>query len=68
VNRIKHYRKQKGLTILKLAVYSNLSVGYISHLEKGTRNNPSYKTMTKIAIALDKSIEDIFNSRVLRID
>jgi transcriptional regulator with XRE-family HTH domain len=68
MNRIEHYRKQKKLTILDLAINSNLSVGYICHLEKGTRNNPSYKTMTKIAIALDKSIEDIFYSRVLRIN
>ena len=61
-NKIKEYRKKAGLTIKELADKSNVSVGYICHLEKGTRLNPSTEVMEDIAIALNKSIAEIFFS------
>ena len=59
-NKIKQFREQKGLTLLELANLSNVSIGYLSHLENGGRNNPSYSVMSKIAKALDKNIADVF--------
>ena len=34
--------------------------GYICHLEKGTRNNPSVEVMRNIARALDARVSDVF--------
>lgn len=60
-NRIKKIRIKKGIKLIELAELSNLSNGYISHLENGTRDNPSYKTMIKIAKALKEDVSEIFN-------
>ena len=61
-NKIKKYRKEKGLTLKELAEKSGVSVGYICHLEKGSRDNPSTEVMENIAIVLGKSIPEIFFS------
>ena len=59
-NKLKIFRMKKGLTIKALADLSKLSAGYICHLEKGTRKNPSIEMMDKIAIALNKSVSEVF--------
>ena len=59
-NRIKLYRIRQNLTIDELSKRCNLSIGYISHLETGPRNNPSLKAMNRIAKALGKSIDEVF--------
>ena len=35
--------------------------GYICHLERGTRGNPSYRTMSKISSALKRKVQEVFN-------
>lgn len=59
-NQIKKIREQKGITLVKLAEMSGVSVGYLCHLEKGSRKNPSIEIMEKISKALNKSIAEIF--------
>ena len=59
-NQIKKIREEKGLTLLTLSDLSGVSVGYLCHLEKGSRNNPSIEVMEKISKALNKSITEIF--------
>ena len=59
-NRVKEIREQKGITLVKLSELSGISVGYLCHLEKGSRKNPSIEIMEKISIALNKSITEIF--------
>ena len=54
-------RKEKGMTLTKLADLSGVSVGYLCHLEKGSRKNPSLEKMEKIATALGKTITEIFS-------
>jgi len=61
-NKIKVYRKQSGLTLKELADKSGVSAGYLCHLEKGNRDNPSTEVMENIAIALNKSIPEVFFS------
>ena len=61
-NKIKKYRIKKGLTLKELADKSGISTGYLCHLEKGSRYNPSTEVMENIASALDKSIPEIFFS------
>ena len=59
-NKIKQYRKEKQMTMKELAIKTNISEGYICHLEKGTRRNPSTKVMEKIAKVLNKKITEVF--------
>ena len=44
-NKIKLYRKDEKMTLEELAKITGISTGYLCHLEKGTRNNPSTKIM-----------------------
>ena len=55
-NKIKIYRTKRGLTIKELADRCGVSAGYICHLEKGNRDNPSTEVMENIAIVLGKTI------------
>jgi len=59
-NKIKETRKIQGVTLMKLAEITGISAGYICHLEKGTRKNPSAQMMEKIAVALKKSVHEVF--------
>lgn len=59
-NKINKIRKEKGLTLAELSNLSGISVGYLCHLEKGSRKNPSLEIMQRIAKALDKTIAEIF--------
>ena len=61
-NMIKKYRKEKIMTLKELAEKSGVSAGYLCHLEKGNRDNPSTEVMENIARALDKTIPEVFFS------
>ena len=61
-NKIRTYRIKRGLTIKELADRCGISAGYICHLEKGNRDNPSTEVMENIAIVLGKTIPEIFFS------
>ena len=58
-NKIKEYRLKQGLTLEELANSCNLSIGYISHLETGTRTNPSLNVLNRIAQALNINISEL---------
>lgn len=59
-NRIKEIRENKGIKQTELAHLTGLSVGYICHLEKGSRTNPSYNTMVIISRALNADVAVVF--------
>ena len=59
-NKIREIRKKKGLTLEYVSNVAGISVGYLCHLEKGTRVNPSAQIMEKIAKALEKSVPEVF--------
>ena len=59
---LKIIREQKGMTLEKVAELSEISVGYLCHLEKGNRKNPSLKVSSRIAKTLNVAIEDIFKN------
>lgn len=61
-NKIRKYRTQKGLTLKEMADRCGVSAGYLCHLEKGNRDNPSTEVMENIAIVLGKTIPEIFFS------
>lgn len=60
-NKIREIREKQGMKQYALAKKTGLSEGYICHLEKGTRDNPTYNVMEKIATALHKEVKDVFN-------
>ena len=59
-NSIRKYRKEKGLNLEEMAKEIGISTGYLCHLEKGTRQNPSTKIMEKIAKILGKTVSELF--------
>ena len=61
-NNVRKFRKEKGYTLLEFADKTGVSVGYLCHLEKGSRKNPSMNVMKKIASALNKTIAETFFS------
>lgn len=61
-NRMKEIRKEIGMTLEQLSMKTGISVGYLSHLERGTRENPTICIMDKIAYALGKSLLEVFFS------
>ena len=60
MNNIRKIREEIGMKQVELSILTGLSRGYLSHLENGNRNNPSYKTMEKISNALKKNVSEIF--------
>jgi len=60
INRIKNIREEKGISLGKLASLAGISQGYLCHLEKGSRTNPSIEVMNNISNALGKSIAEVF--------
>lgn len=60
MNRIKEFREEQGMKQAVLANKANVSVGYLSHLERGDKKNPSYRVMKNIADSLGKTIGDVF--------
>ena len=59
-NRMREIRISQGITLDQLSKETGISVGYLSHLERGTRKNPSINYMYKIADALGKSMLEVF--------
>ena len=59
-NKIKKFRKQKQMKLKELAEKAGISVGYLSHLENGSRANPSREVMESISFALLKTIPEVF--------
>ena len=61
-NRMKEIRLNKGFTLEYVSYKSDVSVGYLCHLEGGSRKNPSMQVMERIAWALESTEADVFFS------
>jgi transcriptional regulator with XRE-family HTH domain len=57
---MKEIRQEKGIQLTALSAKTGISIGYLCHLEKGTRTNPSADIMEKIAKGLEKTVVDVF--------
>lgn len=60
INKMRSVRLSKNLTLDDLAEMTGVSAGYLCHLEKGSRKNPSVQVMEAIAEALGESVVEIF--------
>ena len=56
---IKKYRQKKGLSQDKLAKVANVTHTTLIKLESGRNDNPTIKTLKKIADALGIGIDDL---------
>lgn len=59
-NKLKEFREKKGLTQNELAEKSNVSRVTISQLEQGIEKNTTTKTLLKLAVALETTVDNIF--------
>lgn len=62
MNNIRKYRKEQQIPLEKLAKDVSISAGYLCHLERGTRKNPSIDLIKSISKALNKSVAEVFFS------
>lgn len=60
MNRIKHFRRQKDMTVRELSNKSKVAVSYLSDLENNKCSNPSKEVMERVACALEQSVPDVF--------
>ena len=58
---IKKYRKKKGLSQDKLAKLAEVTHTTLVKLESGANDNPTVKTLKKIADVLQVKIDDLLN-------
>jgi transcriptional regulator with XRE-family HTH domain len=56
---IKKYRQKKGLSQDKLAKLANVTHTTLVKLESGSNDNPTIKTLKKIADALKVLVDDL---------
>lgn len=69
-NRIREVRKNKGISLSKLAQISGISKSYLSYVERNLKKNPSVDIVKKISIALDITVESLLaeNDREMIVD
>lgn len=61
---IKQLREARNISRYQLAKMTNLSKTYIIALEENKKNNPTVKSLSTIADALNVNIKDLFYSSI----
>lgn len=59
MNKLEYYRIIQGMQLKDLVLATGYSMGHISHIENGSRQ-PSREAMDKIAVALGKTVPEVF--------
>ena len=62
-SKIRKYRHLAGMTQEELAEYSNLSVNYISKMEREKNKNICIEKLVDICNALNISVEEILDGK-----
>lgn len=58
-DNLKRIRSKKGYSLEKVARLSELSLNTIVKVENGANKNPTIETLTKIAQALETSVDNL---------
>lgn len=61
---VKYYRLQKKLSQEKLCELSDISVGFLSHIEIGLES-PSFETIAKLCNVLEIEASNLFDQAIL---
>ena len=59
--KIKKYRNKLGISQDKLSKLADVTYNTIIKIESGANINPTIETLSKIAKALDVSVDDLIN-------
>ncbi len=59
---IKRIRKKNGLSQDKLSKLADITLATLAKLESGANDNPTIKTLQKIANALEVTVNDLLES------
>lgn len=59
---LKQKREDAGLSIRQLALYSDVSAGYLSQIENGNRSKPSVDVIKKLHKPLKISYDDLMKA------
>lgn len=59
--KVKNLRIEKGLTQEKLAALADLSIVTVRNIEQRSNGCPSFKTLAKLAEALDVTVNDLID-------
>ena len=60
--RLRHIRQKKAMTLDALATAASIDKGFLSRLERGTKQ-PSIETVVRLSAALDVSIGELFGEQ-----
>jgi transcriptional regulator with XRE-family HTH domain len=58
-DNLKRIRAEKGYSLEKVARLSELSLNTVVKIENGANKNPTIDTLSKIAIALETSVDNL---------
>lgn len=61
--KIRYYRKERGLSQEELAYRASLHNTYIGQLERGEKN-ATIESLAKVCAALDITLSDLFNNEI----
>jgi transcriptional regulator with XRE-family HTH domain len=61
--RAKKLRQAQGMTLTALAGKAGLSKSYVSDMESGKQDNPSFETILSLSVALGADIADLLSLR-----
>lgn len=61
VNRIRFLCKERGITVNKLAVMSNVKQSTLDNIVRGLTKDPRVKTLHKIAIAFNMTLAEFLD-------
>ncbi|WP_170006648.1 helix-turn-helix domain-containing protein [Bacillus fonticola] len=56
---IRELRLRRGMTLGELSEKSGVSKSYLSYIERGVHQNPSYSILTRIADTLNTPLEEL---------
>ncbi len=59
--RVTYFREEKGYNKTELSIEADLTREQVGRIEQG-KTNPTYLTLSRIAIALDVSLLDLLNT------
>jgi len=60
-DNLKKLRAKKGYSLEKVARLADLSLNTVIRIESGVNKNPTIDTLTKLARALEVSVDDLIN-------
>ena len=62
-DNVKKYRLEMGVSQDKLAKLADITLTTLVKIESGANDNPTIKTLSKLAAALEVSLDDLVGSK-----